>query len=80
MTYLNIATDAARGNISMATPVECLMANPGIITGDSGQLKKYYLVYCNNGIIQLLPNISDTPFIITSPLCGSGNFAIVMKK
>lgn len=80
LTYLNIATDAARGNISMATPVECLMANPGIITGDSGQLKKYYLVYCNNGIIQLLPNISDTPFIITSPLCGSGNYAIVMKK
>ena len=79
-SYINIATSAATGTLRMLTPVECLIKNPGIISGDVTAVKKYYLVYCNNGIVQILPNTSDSPYLITAPIYGSGNYAIVMAQ
>ncbi len=79
-SYINIATSAATGTFRMLTPVECLLKNPGLISGDITAVKKYYLVYCNNGIVQVLPNTSDSPYLITAPIYGSGNYAIVMAQ
>lgn len=76
--YINIATPAPSGNIQILTPIECLMQNPGLVTGDVTAVKNYYLVYVNNGIIQLLPNTSNSPYMISAPIFGGGNYAIVM--